>query len=306
MKQDLISVMDVKEDIEKILEISQALKKKREIPPHLKGKQLGMIFEKPSTRTRVSFEVAINKLGGDALYLSPKDLQLGRGETVEDTAMVLSRYVDFIMYRAFSHKNMLELARGASVPVINGLDDMEHPCQILADLLTIKEHKRKLNGITLAWIGDGNNVCHSLMLGCTLTGINMQVGCPIGYEPKQEYFELAKKEAARKGSDLKIVNDPIEAAKGADVVYTDVWISMGDEAEQKKRLKDFSGYQVDGDLLQHAKRDAIFMHCLPAHYGQEVTHEVAHGMQSVIFDEAENRMWAQMAVLLYLSGMEKL
>ncbi|UCE38207.1 MAG: ornithine carbamoyltransferase [Thermoplasmata archaeon] len=305
MKRDLISVMDVKGDIDEILRMASDIKlrmEKGEAHIPLKNKTLGMIFEKPSTRTRVSFEVGMVQLGGHALYLSPKDLQIGRGETIADTAKVLSRYVDIIMYRAFKHEFMVELAKNASVPVINGLDDLEHPCQILADLLTIKEHKGDFVGLNIAYVGDGNNVCNSLLLGSALVGMNMNVGCPSGYMPNQSIFEEASKIALEKGSHLHIASNPSEAVRNADIVYTDVWVSMGDEDEIKKRLNIFAPYQVNSQLVSQAKPDCIIMHCLPAHRGQEITDEIMDGDRSVVFDQAENRLHAQKAILLRLLG----
>jgi ornithine carbamoyltransferase len=306
MKRDLISILDVKSNLAQLLELASELKEKKEEIDYLKGKQLAMIFEKPSTRTRISFEVGMSKLGGNAFYLSSKEMQLGRGETIEDTAKVLSRYADAILYRAFSHKKMLELAKFASIPVINGLDDEEHPCQIMADLLTIKEHKYSFEGLKLAYLGDGNNVCQSLMLGCTLVGMSFSMACPKGYEPKPNYINLAKSLAKQRQVKVSLLQDSFEAVRNADVVYTDVWVSMGEEKERERKLRDFKGYGVNEGIMQAAKPNALFMHCLPAHYGLEVTKAVAHGKKSVIFDQAENRLWAQMAILLYLFGKEKL
>jgi ornithine carbamoyltransferase len=301
VKKDLISMMDVKNDIGDILDLAVKLKAEwkagtaREL---LKNRSLGMIFEKSSTRTRVSFEVGMTQLGGHALYLSPKDLQMGRGETIADTAKVLSRYVDAIMYRAFENSMMKELARNATVSVINALDNLEHPCQILADLLTIREHKGKLAGLKLAYVGDGNNVCNSLLLGCAATGMDMSVGCPTEYRPDAKVIADAMKITKKSG--IEIVEDPLDAVKDADVIYTDVWVSMGDEAEKEKREKIFAPYQVNMKLLKAAKKDCVFMHCLPAHRGCEVTDEVVDSGQSIVFDEAENRLHAQKAVLVKL------
>lgn len=305
MKRDLISVLDVRDDIDEILNMALDLKlrwKKGEDYQPLKNISLGMIFEKPSTRTRVSFEVAMTHLGGHALYLSPRDLQIGRGETIADTAKVLSRYVDAIMYRAFKHDVMVELARNAAVPVINGLDDLEHPCQILADLLTIKEHKGDFKGLLLAYVGDGNNVCNSLLLGCALLGINMNVGCPAGYLPDEKIFENASKIAQENGAHLHLVSNPVEAVRNVDVVYTDVWVSMGDEKEKENREQTFAPYQVNSELVKHAKSDCVVMHCLPAHRGLEITDDVIDGEQSIVLDQAENRLHAQKALLVTLLG----
>ena len=303
MKKDLISMLDVKDDIHELLDLAMKLKsekKKSMIDEPLKNKSLGMIFEKPSTRTRISFEVGMTQLGGHALYLSPRDLQMGRGETIADTAKVLSRFVDAIMYRAFSNEVMKELAENATVPVISGLDDKEHPCQILADLLTIKEHKGDFKGLKLTYVGDGNNVCNSLMLGSAMVGMDFAVACPAGYEPDAELTEEAKKIAAETGSKIEILRDPKGAVKGADVIYTDVWVSMGEEKEKEEKERLFWPYQVNSELVNAAKDDCIVMHCLPAHRGYEITDEVVDGPHSVVFDEAENRLHAQKAVLLTL------
>ena len=300
----LLSMQDLSpKQIEAILSKAVELKGKlRAGKPHelLRGKTLGMIFAKPSTRTRASFETAMTQLGGHALYLGVGDLQLGRGETIADTARTLSRYVDAIMARLFKHEDLIELARHASVPVINGLTDLHHPCQTLGDLLTIRERKGKLRGLKVAWVGDGNNVCNSLLLGCSLVGTNVSAACPRGYQPPAEIVELTWKNAAKSGVKIEIGNDPKASVAGADVVYTDVFVSMGMEKERKQRLKAFRGYQVNSGLLKLAKADAIFMHCLPARRGEEVTDEVIDGPQSVVFDQAENRLHAQKALLVHL------
>ena len=262
----------------------------------LKKKVLAMIFEKSSTRTRVSFEVGMQKLGGYAIFLGKNDIQLGRGETIEDTALILSRYVDCIMYRAYSHNDVLELAHHATVPVINGLDDQEHPCQVIADLMTVKEFKGELEGLHAVYFGDGdNNMAHSLLLGCTMVGTSIKIVSPKKYWPSSQYVEKAR-EMGR----VEITEMEENVAEDADVIITDTWISMGDEAEKEARLREFEGYTVNESIMKQAKDDAIFLHCLPAYYGKEVTKEVAYGKQSVIFDEAENRMWAQMAILKWL------
>ncbi len=300
MKRNLISMLDVKNDLEEIIDLGIKLKKKSKSGKSielLKGKTLGMIFEKSSTRTRVSFEVGISKLGGHGLFLSKNDIQLGRGETIEDTALVLSRYLDIIMYRAISNKAMKELAKYATVPVISGLDDKEHPCQVITDLMTIKEKKGKLKGLNFVYIGDGkNNMSHSYLLGCGISGMNIKVVSPRKYWPDPYFAEEAKKF----GINVEITDIVKGSTKNSDVIATDTWVSMGDESEKETRLKDFRDYTVNQQLMQQAKRDAIFMHCLPAYYGYEVTKEVAHGKQSVIIDEAENRMWAQIAIMVTL------
>lgn len=285
-------------DLREVLARAATLKAGQGTGRELAGRSLAMIFEKSSTRTRVSFEVAMTQLGGHAVFLSPKDTQLGRGETIADTARVLGRYVDAIMYRAFSHANMVELARCSGVPVINALDDLEHPCQITADLLTVLEHKGRLEGLKLAYVGDGNNVCNSLLLGAAMVGMDLAAACPPGYRPDPAIVAKAAELAAAGGVRSEVLTDPVQAVEGADVVYTDTWVSMGQEEEVAQRRKTFLPYQVNAALLSKAKPDAIFMHCLPAHRGWEVTDEVMEGRQSVVFDQAENRLHAQKAVLL--------
>jgi ornithine carbamoyltransferase len=260
-----------------------------------------MIFQKPSTRTRVSFEVGMYQLGGDAVYLSASDIQLSRGETIEDTAKTLSLYLDCIMARVYDHKDVQTLATYASIPVINGLSDAFHPCQILADLLTIHEHKKKLKGLSLAWLGDGDNVCNDLMLGCAKTGISMTAACPKGYEPLEEMVKLAKTEGKKTGADIAITEDPAAAAKDADVVVTDTFVSIGKEGERATREAAFlPKYQVNSDTMKLAKKGAIFMHCLPAKRGMEVTADVIDGKSSVVWLEAENRLHVQKALLCLL------
>jgi len=299
-KRDLISILDVKDDLVGLLELAASIKNRTKAgEPYepLRGKSLAMIFEKASTRTRVSFEVGMTQLGGHALFLSPSDLQLGRGETIADTARVLSRYVDGIMYRAFRRENVVELARNASVPVINGLDDKEHPCQVIADLFTILEHKGSFKERKLAYVGDGNNVCNSLLLGAAIVGLDMTAACPSGYEPDAEILATARRIAKDRGSKIHVADDSVAGVQRADVVYTDVWVSMGQEREKEEREKVFRRYQVNAKLLDHAKKDAVVMHCLPAHRGLEITDEVMDGPQSIVFDQAENRLHAQKAVL---------
>lgn len=286
-------------EITNMLNLASKLKKKRR--GLLKNKVLVMIFQKPSTRTRVSFETAMLELGGHAINLGMNEIQLSRGETIEDTGRTLSVYADAIAARVQNHKDIERLANAAGVPVINMLSDLYHPCQVLGDLLTIKEQKRKLSGLNLAWIGDGNNVCNSLIVGCSLTGINVTVACPKGYEPYHGAFEFARKEATKNGSTVQITNDSKQAVKSADIVYTDTFVSMGKEVEKETRMGVFlPNYQVNADLMSLAKRDAIFMHCLPAKRGEEVTDDVIDGKQSVVWQQAENRLHAQKALLCML------
>lgn len=302
--KDFISLHDIShEELENLLSLAAKLKSevKSGIPhPILKGKTLGMIFTKSSTRTRISFEVGMTQLGGYPLFLSSNDIQLGRGESIYDTAKVMERYLDAIMIRTYAHSDVLELAENADIPIINALTDLLHPCQVLADLLTTYEHKGKLEGLKLAYIGDGNNMAHSLMYGCAKANMNCAVATPKGYECDGEVVENAKDDFKKSGKELIITNDPIEAIKGADVVYTDTWVSMGMESEKEERIKAFDGYCVDEKLFANADKNAIFMHCLPAYRGYEVTSGVIDGPHSVIFDEAENRLHAQKAVLVTL------
>jgi ornithine carbamoyltransferase len=301
MKLNVISVRDFGESLEDVIDSAQRLKKgalKGADP--LRGKTLAMIFEKSSTRTRVSFEVAMTQLGGHAIFLNPKDIQLGRGETISDTAKVLSRMVDCIMYRAFKHDMMLELANSATVPVISALDELEHPCQTVADLMTIKEQKGRFKGLKLAYVGDGNNVCNSLMLGSAMVGMDFVAACPKGYEPDAKLFKQAEKIAKKKGSSIKVIEDPAEAASKADVLYTDVWVSIGMEDETKERESIFRPYQLNSGLLKKAKKDCMVLHCLPAHRGLEITDEVMDGPWSFVLDQAENRMHTEKAILLML------
>lgn len=295
----LLSMEDARNHVDEILDLAGKFKR-QEIPGEpLAKKTLAMVFEKASTRTRISFEVGMYQLGGNALYLSTNDLQIGRGEPIEDTAKVMSRYVDGIMIRAKEHKDVLKLSKYASIPVINGLTNLEHPCQAFADLLTIKEKKNSFN-VKLAYVGDGNNVCNSLLLASAFVGMDMNVVCPPGYEPDAEIFKKAKDYAKETGATLKIINYPDEGVKDADVIYTDVWVSMGDEAEASKRIKDLSDYQLNENLMKNADDNAIVMHCLPAIRGQEITDEVINSSQSAIWDQAENRLHAQKAVLYKL------
>ena len=304
LKRDIISVLDMKDDFEKILASAARMKKELKAPKKgqkhkpLEGKVLGMVFEKPSLRTRVSFEVGMTQLGGHALYIGPDEVQIGKRESVSDVANVLSRYVDVIIYRAFSNQIMRELAKCASVPVVNGLDDMEHPCQCAADLLTVMEKKRKLAGLRLVYVGDGNNVCNSLLLGCAITGMNMRAATPKDFKPNAEILVKAQEIAKGKGCTLEVMSNPFQAAEGADVLYTDTWVSMGQEGEKAQREKIFLPYQVNDKLAERANKDFIFLHCLPAHRGLEVAAEVIDGPHSVVFDQAENRVHAQKAILV--------
>lgn len=302
MKGKSLASLDhfTREEIEQILKTSGVLKLqllRGQEHPVLKGKTLAMIFEKPSTRTRVSFEVGMWQLGGYALYLSSGDLQLGRGETIVDTARTLSRYVNGIMARVFFHQTILDLIQHSKVPVINGLSDFSHPCQGLADLFTVYEKKGRLEGLKLAYVGDGNNVAHSLIDGCSNVGMNIVLACPKGYEPDSKVVAQGKKEARKNGSEVRVTDNPKEAVKGADIIYTDVWASMGKEKEHAERVKILKPYQVNSKLVKGAKEDYIFMHCLPAHRGEEVTDEVADSKNSVIFDQAENRLHTQKALM---------
>jgi ornithine carbamoyltransferase len=288
------------EEIEYLLQLAIELKRKQKSgEPHayLQGKTLGMIFEKSSTRTRVSFEVGMYQLGGSALFLSKNDIQLGRGETVWDTAQVMSRYLDGIMIRTFGHDKVVDLARGATVPVINGLTDLYHPCQALADYQTVLEKKGKLGGLKVAYLGDGNNMSHSLMVGASKLGMDFAIAAPDGYGPDSKVIQMSQEFADKNGGKLLITTDPREAIENADVVYTDVWASMGFEEEQKEREIAFKNFQVNEELVQHAKQDYLFMHCLPAHRGEEVSEGVIDGANSIIFDQAENRLHAQKAIM---------
>jgi ornithine carbamoyltransferase len=299
--RDFVSIHDfTPAEVAYILEVGAKLKeeKKQGVPhPHLAGKTLGMIFQKSSTRTRVAFEVGMYQLGGHALFLSPRDIQLGRGETIQDTAQVLSRMLDGIMIRTFDHEEVLELAKWADIPVINGLTDLLHPTQVIGDMMTIKEHKGRLQGLKLAFIGDGNNVAHSLLFGGAKVGMDVVIAAPPGFEPDSRIVSLAQEDAQATGAKLWVVNDPAEAVRDADIVYTDVWASMGEEDQAAEKEQQFNKYQVNQSLMSLAKRDAIVMHCLPAKRGKEITDEVMDGPQSVVFDEAENRLHAHKAIM---------
>ena len=304
MNKDLLKMGNLsKEEILDILNLADQLKyeQKHNIEHHhLKGKSLGLIFEKSSTRTRVSFEVGMYQLGGCPLFLSSKDLQIGRGEPIQDTARVLSRYLDGIMIRTFSQKEVETLASCSSIPIINGLTDDEHPCQVLADLMTIRENKKILEGLNVAYIGDGNNMANSLIIGCLTVGMNISVASPTGYSPSNYYIENGNEIAKSNGLNFKITTSPEEAVKNADVVITDVWASMGQEVEQKERIKAFHGFKVDSKLMELAKDDAIVLHCLPAHREEEISAEILEKHSDTIFNESENRLHAQKAVLVKL------
>ncbi|WP_407421722.1 ornithine carbamoyltransferase [Methanobrevibacter sp.] len=295
----LLSVCDIKEDVKYILDLASRIKAGEMEEKPLEGKTLAMIFQKSSTRTRVSFDVGMYQLGGRAIFLSSNDLQMGRGEPISDTAKVLSRFVDGIMIRAIEHDDVVELAKYSDVPVISGLTNLEHPCQALADMLTIKEHLGDWEGKKICFAGDGNNVCNSLLLIAPLLGMDMSVACPKGYEPNEEILKTAQEFASENNTEIIVSDDINVALDNVDVVYTDVWVSMGDEAEAKQREMDLSPFQVNSDLMSIANDGAIFMHCLPAIRGQEVTADVIDGPNSVVYDEAENRMHAQKAVLYY-------
>jgi ornithine carbamoyltransferase len=284
------------EELLAVLDLADDLKERRargEEHPLLPGRSLGMIFQKPSTRTRVSFEVGIAELGGHGLYLAAGDLQLGRGETLRDTATVLSRYLSGLMIRTFAQEDVEELARHASIPVINGLTDSSHPCQALADVMTIRERFGRLQGLQVAYLGDGNNVCASLMVAAAKLGMEFVAATPDGYEPPEQAIELARET----GGSPEVTHDPREAATGADVLYTDVWTSMGQEEERERRLRDLDGFGIDDDLVRLAAEQAIVLHCLPAHYGEEITEDVLYGPQSAVWDQAENRLHAQKALM---------
>jgi ornithine carbamoyltransferase len=304
VKKDLVSISDLtRDDIHHLFGRSKQLK--AEIAsmgrlPVLNGRVMALVFEKPSLRTRVTFETGMVQLGGAAIYLAPADIGLGTRETVSDVARNLSRWVHVIVARTFAHETVKGLAEHASIPVVNALCNLEHPCQALADFLTIREHRGKLEGATLTWVGDGNNVCQSLMLGAALLGVNLKVVTPAGYEPRAHFVQLAAKLARESGGRIEYFSDPKQGVKGAEFVYTDVWVSMGDEAQAAERKKIFARYQVNAELMKCAADGAKFMHCLPAHRGDEVTAEVIDGPNSIVLDEAENRLHVQRAVVAEL------
>lgn len=308
MKRDLISIRDfTREEIEALFSLATDLKrrlKRGKSHPRLSGKTLALIFEKPSLRTRVSFEVAMTHLGGHAIYLAPQDIRLGARETVEDGARNLSRWVDGIVARTFEHAQVERLAQYTTVPVINGLTDLHHPCQVLCDLFTLHEKREKLKGLRVAFIGDGNNVCNSWLYGAAKMGIHFTVACPKGYEPHRDVFTKARAESEATYAVLEITHDAARAAREADVLYTDVWASMGHEEQRAKRMRDFKGFQVNQSLVNLAQKDVQVMHCLPAHRGEEITDEVMDGQHSIILDQAENRLHLQKAILVKLLGGE--
>ena len=304
MKKDLLSIKDLStKEIDFIFKLSTDLKKnKKKFSKALSGKSLALIFQKPSNRTRVSFEVGMYQLGGNSLYLAPAEINIGVRESIKDVAKTISRYVDGIVLRTYEHKNCLEMAQAATVPIINGLSDFSHPCQALADLFTIKEKLKRLRNITLAYVGDGNNVCNSLLFAAAKTGMNISVATPKGYAPDQEVIKQAEAFAKETGSQIIILEDPFVAVKGAHVIYTDVWASMGQEEEISKRKIIFKDFQINAKLLANAASQVLVMHCLPAHRGEEITTEVMDSKNSIVFDQAENRMHVQKAILIKLLG----
>jgi ornithine carbamoyltransferase len=303
MKKNLISIKDMsREEIDEMLELAQALKMEPSAYyERLKGKSLGLIFQKPSNRTRVSFEVGMYQLGGHTVYLGPDNIRLGTREATKDIAQTLSRYLDVIVARTFSHKDVVELAENATIPVINGLSDLLHPCQGLADIFTIKERFGQLEGLNMAYIGDGNNVLHSLLYAASIMGINIKIAVPKGYEPDKAILAQADGIAQARASKVELSHDKESAASDADILYTDVWVSMGQEADKEKRFSDFRDFQVNTGLLKKARPECVLMHCLPAHRGEEITDEVLDGPHSIVFDQAENRLHMQKAILLKLT-----
>jgi ornithine carbamoyltransferase len=302
--RSLLSVSDLSaRDLSYILERTKSLKaaiKGGEVLSELKGMDVGLFFEKPSTRTRLSFEVATTSLGGYATYLRPDELQTSRDEPLKDTARILGSYLDIIVGRVYAHQTLSDLARYSGVPVVNGLSDLEHPTQIISDLFTIGETKGKLQGLTLTFIGDGDNVCNSLLIGASLVGMNIVAACPPGYGPSPSAVAIAEKNAKKSGSTVRVVGDPKEAAVDTDILYTDVWISMGKESETKRRIRDFRGFQINSEILKLASREAVVMHCLPAHRGLEITDNVLEGKQSVVWRQAENKLYGAAAALEFM------
>jgi ornithine carbamoyltransferase len=299
MKKDFLTVLDLSaNELQRLIKRSIELKSgvdANKCP--LLGKSIGLLFEKSSTRTRVSLEVGVYQLGGKSIYMNPKEIQIGRGETIHDSAKVLSRYLNGIIIRTYSHNTLTEFASYASIPVVNGLSDLHHPCQALADLMTVYEKKGKLKGLRLAFIGDGNNVAHSLIEAASLTGMHIILACPKGYEPDPDVLEKARTSSS---GQITVIREPAEAAANADVVYTDVWVSMGQEKDAARKKRKFRKYQINGELLSHAKKDALVLHCMPAHRGEEITDEVMDSPQSAVFDQAENRLHTQKALLEFL------
>jgi len=304
MKRDLMSLQDLTaEEITTILELTAKVKKDPSIGSTvLKGKSIGLVFQKPSNRTRTSFEVGIFQLGGNCIYLGPDEINLGVRESTTDVSKTLSRYLDGIVARTNTHDDIIELTRHGDIPVINGLSDLFHPCQGLTDLFSVYEHFGKVRGLTMAYIGDGNNVCHSLLLGCAKLGMNLKIATPKGYEPSKYILTLSRDLGKLTGAEIDISHDPLRAVTDADAIYTDVWVSMGQEEETKKRLSDFDQFQINEELVANANEDFIFMHCLPAHRGQEVSEGVIDGRHSIVFDQAENRLHTQKAILMFLFG----
>lgn len=304
MKRDFLSLQDLSgKEILDLIELTEKLKtNKAHAKGRLEGKTVGLVFQKPSNRTRVSFDVGIRQLGGNCIYLGPDEINLGVRESTSDVAKTLSRYLDCIVARTHTHEDLLDLAKYATIPVINGLSDLSHPCQGLTDLFSVYEKFKKLEGLTFVYIGDGNNVCHSLMLGCSKVGMHMNIATPKGYEPSAKIMEWTLANAKKSGAKIKLDNDPKAAVKGADVIYSDVWVSMGQEAEGETRKEIFKGFQINSELVKGAHDNFIFMHCLPAHRGEEVTADVIDGEHSIVFDQAENRLHTQKAVLITYLG----
>ncbi len=302
MKRDLISIKDLSvRQINELFVLAARLKQRQQKFSHLlEGKTIGLIFHKPSLRTRVSFEVGISQLGGDSLYLG--DVSLSERESLKDVAKTLSRYLDAIVLRTFDHSTVIDLALHADIPVINGLSDLLHPCQVLSDLFTIKEKLGRLNGVVIAYVGDGNNVCHSLLYGCSKLGLKLNIATPQGYEPKRNIVDEAIRFAKDSDAEINLLREPKAAVKEADIIYTDVWASMGQEGEKEQRREVFSGYQINKELLKCAKDDVLIMHCLPAHRGEEITDEVIDSENSIVFDQAENRLHVQKAILIKFIG----
>ncbi len=297
--KDILSVSDLSQEeiftfLEKTKELKRSIKQRKGL---LSGRILGLLFEKPSTRTRASFEAAMIHLEGEVIYMRPDELQLGRGEPVKDTARVLTEYLDALVLRTHKHETLNEFAEYCDIPVINGLSDLEHPTQILCDLYTIREAKNQLEGLNLAWIGDGNNVCNSWLLGASIMGMNICAATPEGYEPNRSILERAKRLADKSASKVEVTRDPKKAARDADILYTDVWISMGQEKEAEKKMKAFQGYQINSDLLKAGKEDVIVMHCLPAHRGMEITENALEGNRSIVWRQAENKLHGAKAIL---------